>query len=154
MPQVVYNERINTVNEFFVDYDYRFNNVDPAKYYPDGTGSYTLFSTWDHFYVRNLGSRVDDPSTTSLVSDGSGYRRSSGAVNTSTGTGNNKWKWAHWSGGNVVTVAGNAVWLRNFVSGDTTGNGYQWSWPSGNTFTPLRSNANANIGVDVYLKNM
>ncbi len=150
MRQVQLNTRINTPNEFFVDYDYRFNNVDPAKWYPDGTGSYTPNSGWSHYYMRNVGGRMHSPTTTPLCSDGSSYRRGAGGVINSESTSSGRWQWAHAEGGQFVALAGNARWLDNVDDPSTAGNGYGGAWPSGITYTVPRVVYNANIGLDVY----
>lgn len=156
MPQVAVNRQINSVNAYFVDYDYRFNLADPGQWYPDGTGTYTPAGTYTHFYRKSFDGPVNSPSTTVLVSEGSSYRRNgvglAGVYVDSTSTGH--WRWAHVDGGNVIAVGGNARWLRN-VDG-TVGaqaNGYHGSWPSGITFTyPKSISFNPPVGLDYYVE--
>jgi prepilin-type N-terminal cleavage/methylation domain-containing protein len=148
-PQVALHRQINSARSFFVDYDYRFNVADPGRWYPDGSGSYTPFSAYGHWYRRNLSSRIDRPETTALSSDGSSYRRNAGGVYLDS-TSSSRWRWAHADGGHVVAAAGNARWLRNVDDPSTAGNGYGGAWPSGITYTVPRVVYNATIGLDVY----
>ena len=150
MPQVPLNRQINSVNEFFVDYDYRFNNVDPGKWYPDGTGSYTPFSTWSHWYMSDVGARMSSPATVPLGSDGTSYRRGAGGTINRESTSSGHWRWAHMDGGQFIALAGNARWLKNVDDPSTAGNGYGGAWPAGITYTVPRVVYNANIGLEVY----
>lgn len=148
-PQVALNKQINA-NSYFVDYDYRFNICDPGRWYPDGSGSYAPAGVYSHWYQKNLGGQVGNPTTMGLSADGTSYRRDAGGVINRDSTSTTHWRWAHMDGGNFISVAGNARWLKNVDDPTTAGNGYIGAWPSGITYTLSRAVYNVNIGLDVY----
>ena len=139
------NKAINNSSQYFVDYDYRFNQGAPARYFPNWAGGQSV----DNFYMRTT--RIVDPDFSALSSDGSSYRRNASGIIHGSNYGTNQWRWAHLEGGNAVAIAGNARWVRNVDS--FSGNAYQGSWPSGNTFTlPRNQNYGTTLGLDIYLR--
>lgn len=150
MPQIGMNEAINTPTQFFVDYDYRFNNVDPSLWYPEDS-SYTPATGWDHWYRRDPAQGAGDPSHLPLSSDGTSYRGGPLTPNTES-TGSGHWRWAHLTGGHFVSMAGNVRWLNNVYHPQATANGFQACWPSGHTYTQHATRSNPNIGLEVYAR--
>ena len=151
LPQVALNKQINA-NSYFVDYDYRFNVCDPGRWYPDGSGSYTPTNAYTHWYVKDLGSRISNPTTMALGSDGTSYRRDGAGTIYLDNTSNIHWRWAHVDGGNFIAVAGNARWLPNVQDPlpGASANGWHGAWPSGTTFTYPLTVSYANVGLDAY----
>jgi prepilin-type N-terminal cleavage/methylation domain-containing protein len=132
-----------TSTGYAIDYDYRYNNCDPAAY----------------GYAPNTQYRVDalnrSPGWTPLFHDGDNYRLYDPAGGSNVYTPRTRsvggWsaKWAHATGGNVQRSDGAVQWVPNAIN-LTTGNFYgnAVSWPSGYVFTYYFYSNGVGNGID------
>ena len=119
-----------TTTGYAIDYDYRYNNCDPAAY---GYAPNTQY---------RIGALDRSPNWTPIAHDGDNYRLydptggSNAVVPRSSSSSGWNAKWAHADGGNVLRADGAVQFVPNAIN-YTTGNFYgnAVSWPSGYVFT-------------------
>lgn len=129
-----YHKAIPWLGGRMLDYDYRFNNVDPDAY------------TQSPHYCRNW---LGKNSRLTFLTEASGYRRvpSDYVKSYARSLGAWKFKWAHASGGHITMSSGEVFWFRN-VFDSNLGYGNSKSWPSGGVYT--FSNYHG-VGLDTYV---
>lgn len=126
---------IDSYGSFNVDYDYRYNNAEAKHYFP------TTYPWYQHNQLEVVNSE-----NMALFYEATAYRRSSAA------TFMNTYAWPHREGGNVISQLGDGGWLANFYDPNTSGNGFQGSWPSGTIMTYPYHGSFVGVGLDFIMK--
>jgi prepilin-type N-terminal cleavage/methylation domain-containing protein len=139
-----YRKPGSITNGYWIDYDYRFNSMDSAKY-----GFYTN----GQYQVEAL-NRV--PGGLALFNEASNYRLRGGLTPyTDSTTGG--YRWAHVDGGNITRFNGSVIFYKNNINAGAAGfygNGISWptSWPS--LFYYYSGGGYTKVGLDTMMINL
>lgn len=129
---------------YWIDYDYRFNSMDSAKYgfYKNG-----------HYQADSMNRA---PGVLALFNEASNYRLKNGLTPYADSV-SGGYRWAHQDGGNITRFNGSVIYYRNNINPSANafyGNGLSWptAWPS--LFYYYSGGGYNKVGLDAMMINL